>query len=289
MPLSFAAIAPHGFPIIPDLSDDAEGALDTRKAMQDLGERFKRSGSELIVIAGPHGIRVEGAITLGNVARAAGTLFWGDRKVELNVPVDAELTDAIAAAATTRNVPIALAGYAGNKRFQSAIPMDWGVLTPLWFLGHGKNMSGHGHVLADIPEKDEVPPIVIVTPSRALPREAMVEFGRAVADAAAKETRKVAFIASCDWGHCHKPDGPYGFHEASARVDAEVVKAIQDDDILRLINLPEKDVEDAAIDGLWQILMLGGILETVPLQSDFMCYEAPSYYGMITAAYEPAA
>src|SRR5262245_53959873 len=122
MPLVFAAVAPHGFPIIPELSDDAEGAMDTRSSMNELGDRFRRSGAEVIVIAGPHGVRVEGAITLGNVARAAGTLFWGDRKVELNVPVDAELTDAVAAAATARNVPIALAGYAGNKRFQSALP-----------------------------------------------------------------------------------------------------------------------------------------------------------------------
>jgi aromatic ring-opening dioxygenase LigB subunit len=289
MPLTFAAVAPHGFPIIPDLSDDAEGAMATRASMHELGERFKRSGSGVIVIAGPHGVRVEGAITLGNVARAAGTLYWGDRKVELNVPVDAELTDSIAAAAAARNVPVALAGYAGNKRFQSALPMDWGVLTPLWFLGDGKNMPGLGHVLADIPETDEIPPAVIVTPSRALPREAMVEFGRAVAEAAANDPRNVAFIASCDWGHCHKASGPYGYHEASARVDAEVVKAIQEQDILRLIELSENEVQDAAIDGLWQILMLGGILESVPMHGEMMCYEAPSYYGMITAAYEPAA
>jgi aromatic ring-opening dioxygenase LigB subunit len=289
MPLVFAAIAPHGFPIIPDLSDDAEGALATRQSMQELGERFRASGAKVIVIAGPHGVRVEGAITLGNVARAAGTLYWGDRKVELNVPVDAELTDAIAEAATRRHVPVALAGYAGNKRFQSAIPMDWGVLTPLWFLGSGKNMEGHGHVLADVPEQDEIPPIVIVTPSRALPREAMVEFGRAVADAAARDSRKVAFIASCDWGHCHKESGPYGYHEASARVDAQVVQAIKDNDILGLIDLPEEEVQNAAIDGLWQTLMLGGILESTPMRGEFMCYEAPSYYGMITAAYEPAA
>ena len=39
MPLVFAAIAPHGFPLIPDLSDDAGGALATRAAMEELGRR----------------------------------------------------------------------------------------------------------------------------------------------------------------------------------------------------------------------------------------------------------
>jgi aromatic ring-opening dioxygenase LigB subunit len=287
MPLTFAAVAPHGFPIIPELSDDAEGALETRKAMVELGEQFKRSGAEVIVIAGPHGVRVEGMICLANVARAAGTLFWGDRKVELNVPVDAQLTGEIAEKATARKIPVALAGYAGNRRDQSAIPMDWGVLTPLWFLGHGRQMDGYGHVLADVPETDIGAPIVIVTPSRSLPRQTMVEFGRAVADAAAEESRNVGFIASCDWGHCHRADGPYGFHEASARVDKQVVDAIENDQILHLIDLQEQDVKDAAIDGLWQILMLGGFLETVKMKHELLCYEAPSYYGMIVASFEP--
>jgi aromatic ring-opening dioxygenase LigB subunit len=286
MPLTFAAVAPHGFPIIPELSDDAEGALATRQAMVELGERFKRSGAKVIVIAGPHGVRVEGMICLANVARAAGTLFWGERKVELNIPVDAQLTDEIAEKASARNVPVALAGYAGNRRDQSAMPMDWGVLTPLWFLGHGRQMEGYGHVLADVPETDIGAPAVIVTPSRSLPRASMVQFGRAVADAAAEESRKVAFIASCDWGHCHRADGPYGFHEASARVDKLVVDVIQNDKILQLIDLPEQDAKDAAIDGLWQILMLGGILESVKMTHELLCYEAPSYYGMIVASFE---
>ena len=62
MPLVFAAIAPHGFPLIPDLSDDAGGALATRAAMEELGRRAAAAGVEALVIAGPHGVRVDGAI-----------------------------------------------------------------------------------------------------------------------------------------------------------------------------------------------------------------------------------
>ncbi len=62
------------------------------------------------------------------------------------------------------------------------LPLDWGILTPLWFLGHGRNMPGHGDVLADPPAADIGPPAVIVTPSRSLPRETLVDFGRAVAE-----------------------------------------------------------------------------------------------------------
>jgi len=288
MPLVFAAIAPHGFPIIPDLSDDAEGGLATREAMVDLGRRSAAAAVETLIVAGPHGVRVDGAICLADVARAAGTLHWHDRFVEMNVPVDGETTDRVAAEARAAGVPIALAGFAGNRRSQSVLPLDWGVITPLWFLGHGRHLPGKGNVLADPPAEESGPPAVIVTPSRSLPRQTMVDFGRAVARAAAASGRRIAFVASCDWAHTHREDGPYGFHPAAAEVDAEVVAAVEAGDPGRLIALPEQAVQDAAIDGLWQTLMLAGVLAETPMRHELLSYEAPRYYGMLVAAYEPA-
>ena len=288
MPLVFAAVAPHGFPIIPALSDDAEGALATRAAMAELGRRSAAAGVEVLVIAGPHGIRVDGTVCLADTARAAGALAWKDRRVELNVPLDGPLTTAVAAAARSVGVPVALAGFAGNRRDQSTVPLDWGLLTPLWFLGHGENMTGHGNVLAEPPAADIGPPVVIVTPSRTLPRAMLVAFGRAVAEAAEADGRRVGLVASCDWGHAHRADGPYGFHPKAAEVDARVVEAIAAGEPLRLLDLPEADAAAAAIDGLWQALILGGALERAPMRAELLCYEAPTYYGMLTAAFSPA-
>jgi len=287
MALVFGAIAPHGFSLIPDVSEDAEGGLATRAAMQELGRRAAAANVEAIVLAGPHGVRVEGAICLANVARGAGTLPWKDRQIEMNLPVDAALTDAIASAAQRRGVPVALAGYAGNRRDQSALPLDWGAMVPLWFLGHGRNLPGKGHVLAEAPAEDAGPPVVLITPSRALPREAMLAFGRAVADAAQADARRVAFVASCDWAHTHRDDGPYGFHPAAAEVDGQVVAAVKENDLGRLLGLDEELVRNGAIDGLWQALMLAGALAEVPMRGELLSYEAPRYYGMLVAAYAP--
>jgi aromatic ring-opening dioxygenase LigB subunit len=287
MPLVFAAIAPHGFPLIPDLSDDADCAIVTRVAMEEFGRRAAAAEIESIVIAGPHGVRVDGAVCLADTARAAGALAWQGRQVELNVPVDGLLTDALVAKAKERGMPIARAGYGGNRRDQSVLPLDWGILTPLWFLGHGRNMPGHGDVLADPPAEDIGPPAVIVTPSRSLPRETLVDFGRVVAEVSAAESRRIGFIASCDWGHAHIAAGPYGFHPESALVDAEVVAAVQANDLLRLLDLDEGRARDASIDGLWQALMLGGALDVTPMIVDLLSYEAPTYYGMLVAVWEP--
>ncbi|MEA2593912.1 MAG: hypothetical protein QOF01_381 [Thermomicrobiales bacterium] len=288
MGIVFGAIAPHGFTIIPEMSEDAEGGLKTRAAMEELQRRITAAAPDVIVIAGPHGFRVEGAICLADVGRGAGTLTWKGRQIEMNVPVDGALTDAIARTAEAKGIPIARAGYAGNRRDQAVIPIDWGVITPLWYAGHGRNMVGRGHVLADPPENDG-PPVVIATPSRSLPRENLIAFGHAIAEAAAADGRRVAFIASCDWGHRHREDGPYGFHEASARIDRVIVDAVASGDLRSLLAVTDQDATDAAIDGLWQVLMLAGILERAPLAGDLLSYEAPTYYGMIVATYEPSA
>ncbi|MDQ3043911.1 MAG: aromatic ring-opening dioxygenase subunit LigB [Chloroflexota bacterium] len=285
MPLVFACIAPHGFPIIPELSADAEGALETRAAMEELGRRCASTKPEALVLAGPHGIRVEGTVCLVDVARAAGVLHWNGATVEMNVPIAMDLTAEIADAARDAGIPIALAAYAGNRRDQSAVPLDWGAMTPLWFLGHGRNLTGLGNVLATPPAEDIGPPVVLVTPSRALPRETMVEFGRAVARVAVGTSQRVGFVASCDWAHTHREDGPYGFHAAATEVDRQVVAAIEAEDLDSLVSLDDGLVRDGAIDGLWQVLMLAGLLGEAPMRGELLSYEAPSYYGMIVAAY----
>jgi aromatic ring-opening dioxygenase LigB subunit len=249
---------------------------------------FADAGVEVIVLAGPHGVRVEGAICLDNVARGAGTLIRGDRMVEMNVPCDRELVLEIDRRCHEAGVPTALAGYAGNRPDQSAMPMDWGAMTPLWFNGHGQNRKGYGSVLAPTPDDDHGPLVVLLTPSRALPRQAMVDFGKVLGKTFRDDPRPIGFIASCDWGHAHTESGPYGYHPAAAIVDNQVVEAIKQDDLLSLIALPDEDVQNAAIDGLWQTLMLAGALKAVPMDVEFLSYEAPTYYGMLVATWTPA-
>lgn len=283
MPLVAAAIAPHGFPVIPDLGDRADGGVDTRRDMAAMGDLFREQGVEAVVIAGPHGIRAEGHFAIVDAARAAGTLRWKGRHVEASVPCDRPLIESVSVQAAADGLPVARVSYAGNRADQAVVPLDWGAMVPLWFLGHDQNAPGTGDVLGAPPESAGGPPAALVTPSRALGREAMVAFGRSLARTMAADGRRVGFIASCDWAHTHREDGPYGFHEAAARVDAIVVDAVKRNALLDLLDLPQEEVEDAAIDGLWQTLMLAGIQEITPVALDFRSYEAPAYYGMIVA------
>ncbi|HZG69712.1 MAG TPA: hypothetical protein VEZ12_23465 [Herpetosiphonaceae bacterium] len=63
--------------------------------------------------------------------------------------------------------------------------------------------------------------------------------------------------------------------------------AVEANDLMRLIDLDELRVQDAAIDGLWQALMLAGALAVTPMNVELLSYEASTYYGMLVANWKP--
>jgi aromatic ring-opening dioxygenase LigB subunit len=151
--------------------------------------------------------------------------------------------------------------------------MDWGVLIPLWFMG-GR---------ADPPV-----PLVVMTPARDLSAEDHIHAGAAVAVAARESGLRVAFIASADHGHAHDPQGPYGFDPAAKKYDQLICDLVREDHLDRLADIPLELVESAKADSWWQMLMLHGATAS-GWQGRLLSYEAPTYFGMLTAAYLPVA
>jgi aromatic ring-opening dioxygenase LigB subunit len=289
MPVVFAAVVPHGWLLIDSLDPSAGGANQTRDSLRSVGRTINELGVETVVIITPHGIRVEGAVAIAGTSRAAGLLRHETNAIEMNVPLDPVLSKSIVATAKKRGLPVATVGFAGNSWEESTVPLDWGTLVPLWFLGHDSNPVGRGDVLADPPDEDKGPAVVIVAPSRVLPRETLVAFGAAIADAASAVEQSVAIIASCDWSHTHK-GGRYGESELAAEVDATVVAALAASDPGRLIDLADELVDAAAIDGLWQALMLAGVFTHLPMTGGVLSYECPPIFatGMVVATFKPA-
>ena len=250
-----AAIAPHGTP--------AFEPGPTRDAMEEIGRRFEAAAPEATVVVTPHNVHVEGHFAVVDAATVAGDLAqWGEPERMLERQVDRDLVGALAAA---DHLPLLTVSYGGNDAATAGAPMDWGTLIPLAFL----------------PET----PVVVVSPARDRPLAEHVELGQAIASAAAD--KRVALVASADHGHAHDPNGPYGFDPASAEYDEAVVELVRTNRLDRLGEL-ESLVAAAKADSLWQMVVLHGALgdrTTVELLS----YEAPTYFGMLCAAYAPSA
>lgn len=68
-----------------------------------------------------------------------------------------------------------------------------------------------------------------------------------------------------------------------------MVEALKANDPGRLINLEPQQIKNAAIDGLWQALMLAGIMNKVPMTGELLSYEIESLstVGMAVATYLP--
>lgn len=260
----FAAIAPHGE--IP-MGDDGEGV--TRGAMDELARRFEAARPEATIVFTPHNVHVEESFAVVTAAKLAGTLAdWDHPEVELECPVDRALALDVRDAIRAEGIPVVGVSFGGNMVEQSVMPMDWGVLIPLWFMG-GRS--------------EPQVPAVVVSPPRDRPLEEHVRAGAAVARAT---TKRVALIASADHGHAHTAEGPYGYDPAAKEFDERVFELVRENRLAGLLEIDTDLVRRAAADSYWQMLMLHGALGG-EFEGELLSYEAPTYYGMLCAAYTP--
>jgi aromatic ring-opening dioxygenase LigB subunit len=272
--LVFAAIAPHGSLDVPDVPAAAiPGAEKTHTALAELGHRFEAARPDATIVLTPHNVHIEGHFAVVLAGTLAGRLAEFDApEVELSCPVDLELATRAVVALHDEGIPVVGASFGTNDPGAATAPMDWGVLIPLWFMGG----------------RSEPPvPTVVVSPARDRPLEEHVRAGRALAHAAAESGKRIALIASADHGHAHDPEGPYGFDPAAADYDARVVELVGEDRLGGLLELDPGLVDAAKADSWWQLLMLHGALED-GWRGELLCYERPTYFGMLCAAYAPS-
>jgi aromatic ring-opening dioxygenase LigB subunit len=270
--LVFAAIAPHGGLAIAEACtpDERSLAMSTRAGLEELGRLFAAARPEAVVVATPHNVHIANALGVLVAGRVAGRLAGAPPSIALDVPAATDLSILVLESLVSAGVPAAGVSFRSNEPETSVAPMDWGVLIPLWFMG-GRH--------------DPPVPLVVVTPARDLSAEAHVAAGAAIAHAAKKSGRRVAFIASADHGHAHVEGGPYGYHASAAEYDALVCHLVETGNLERLGDISPEMIEDAKADSWWQMLMLHGA--TAGWTGRLISYEAPTYFGMLTAAYEP--
>jgi aromatic ring-opening dioxygenase LigB subunit len=257
----FGAIAPHGDPAF------VEGSA-TRLAFEELGSRLEHAKPDVTVVLTPHNVHVEGAFAVITSATLSGSL--DELPIELECHVDRELAAGVLAALHEAGLPAVGVSYGSNDESLAVMPLDWGTLVPLWFLG-GRS--------------EEPRPVVVVSPARDLPLADHVRAGAAVATACSG--RRAAIVASADHGHAHDPYGPFGFDPAAAEYDARVVELVRENRLGDAVGL-EPIVAAASADSLWQLVLLHGALGD-SFAAELLSYECPTYFGMLCAAFEPHA
>ena len=274
MPLVFACIAPHGSIAIPEAKpkDRPTLANATTAGMQELGRRFVAARPDVSIVLTPHNIHVEGAMAVVDAAAVSGDLVQWGSPISMRIPIDREIALSVRDAIREAGIPVVAVSYGANDPASAVFPMDWAVLIPAHFMG--------GRTEPQIP-------VAVVAPARDLSDDVHVRAGRVIGEAAAASRKRIALVASCDHGHGHDAKGPYGFTAKSKEFDEAVVGLIQNGDGLRFSSLGSTFAREAKADSYWQMLMLEGALGETGWDGELLSYEAPTYFGMLCAAYAP--
>jgi aromatic ring-opening dioxygenase LigB subunit len=267
MTLIHACIAPHAGDLIPETVEDQKIVSTTRETMYKLGAKLESLAPEVIIIINPHGFRVHEALSVSVAERAVAD--WAP-DVKLDFEMDSALAHTIADKATEMNVPVVRYIYGASGGPECFIPLDWGAVVPLYFMGHRFTPK---------------PKLVHLSPMRTLPLATHYEFGRAIGLVIKESALKVAVIASADQGHAHDPNGPYGYDAASAQFDAWMQDVVRKGDLDELLNADLQVVENGKPDSLWPSLILAGILKENPMQAKLLSYEVNVYFGILCAEF----
>lgn len=268
MPLMYACIAPHAGDLIPETVSDQNIVKITRRSMQEMGEHLQALNPEIIVLANPHGFRVQNAMSISIGERA--TADWAPN-VKLDFEMDPSLANAIADKADEMDVPVVRYIYGASGGPECYIPLDWGAVVPLYFMGH---------------RFEPKPKLVHLSPMRLLPFVTHYEFGRAIGRVLKESAARIAFIASADQGHAHGANGPYGFDPASARYDAWMQDIIRSNRLDDLLSADPTLVENGKPDSLWPTLILAGVLKENPMTAKLLSYEVNVYFGILCAEFQ---
>ena len=264
--LVFPCIAPHGGVSIASLGNPkADRAEGTRRAMAELRRRAEAARVETWIVLGPHGLRTAGMMAVSDGEKAVahiGPESPAGEPFHFEAPVHREMAAALADRSQAEGIPAArICDGMGNY------PMDWSGAIPLWFLGADAGSA----------------PVVQVVPSTDLGWDGMVRFGETLGRFCEERPERIGLVASSDLAHAHDADGPYGFDPAAAVYDQAVREAIDADDPMRLRSFDPDLVHAAKVDGQWQILILAGALRGRNMPLELLCYEVPTYFGMLTA------
>lgn len=269
MPVVFCGIAPHPPIIVPEVGGESkQDAVKTVEAMKKFGKMLQQEKPDTIIFFTPHGIIFRDAISVNTDEHLSGNLAQFGARKNYDFINDEILAEAIIKKARDRGIPVLSLDKQTARLYKVTTELDHGIIVPL-------------HYIQDAGFAGAVIPINIAM----LEYETLYSFGVTLQDVCENMLNKrVAVVASGDLSHRLMPGAPAGYNANGKVFDAELVKAVGEKDVNRIMNLGDILIEEAGECGLRSIIMLMGVLDGFSYDVNVLSYEGPFGVGYMVAA-----
>ncbi|MEE9248788.1 MAG: AmmeMemoRadiSam system protein A [Dehalococcoidia bacterium] len=259
----YGCITPHPPVMLPKIGRGRESQVsDSIDAMGRVARDLEEARPDTVLIVSPHGSTCAEAMGVVASPSCRGSMDrWGAPGVDYRFDNDLELVGALREEARAADVPL-------KPIEEPEYDLDHGVMVPACFL------------IDQLRTRPLVPLLF-----SALPLEAHLAFGRAIARAARQSNRRVALIASGDLSHRLLPEAPAGYDPIGHEFDGRVRDAVASLDSQALLDMDPVLIARAGECGLRSIVILMGALEGAQVRPQVLAYEGPFGVGYLTASF----
>lgn len=267
MGIMAAMAVPHPPLIIPEVGRGQEKIIaKTVTAYETVMARAAALQPDLVIVVSPHSIMYADYCHVSPGAGAKGNFGqFGVPAVQIEAAYDEAFVAALSEACAAAGIP---AGTLGEKD----PALDHGTMIPLYFLQkHWRKFQAVRIGIGGLPAREHY------------------RLGQQIAAVAQKLGRRAVFVASGDWSHKLKADGPYGFAVEGPVLDAKLAKNLAAADFLSLLTIPAELAERAAECGLRAFWILAGALDRRQVKAELLSYEGPFGVGYGVAFFWPDA
>ena len=228
------------------------------KEISEITEAYEKAAQEIVdmhpdtvVIVSPHAPSYLDYIQLTSAPVSCGSLTqFGDQKDFFTVHNDLELVREMEKIAEEQEFAMGTLGRQNE-------PLDHGTVVPLYFL---QNLS----------EDTKIVRMSI----GGLSNLDHYKAGQILAAAAKKLGRKVAVVASGDLSHCQKEGSSYGFKACGPIYDAKIMDIMSNGDFVSLVEMPEKEADDAMSCGHKPFCVMAGAMDGFKPESKGLAHSA---------------
>lgn len=263
MALVFSAIAPHPPLLIPAIGkDNLVRVQKTVEAMKQLEQELYAAKPDTILIISPHGLILPDAFVINfNPFYESHLEEFGDFTTKLNFKPDTLLVNNLKESLANK-FPLVVT---------SEPHLDHGAVVPLYYLtAHLPNFT------------------ILPLGYSFLPLKTHYEFGKAIQEEIVATNKRVAVVASGDLSHRLTPDAPAGHSPRGKEFDEKIIELIANKNVVSILNLDPKFIEEAGECGLRSLVILLGILDKMNYSPQLFSYEGPFGVGYLVCNFRLA-